>query len=182
MEFAIGGKSCRVVLIGLVVLSAVLTAGTGAVSADQQCDVQQTVQLDQGEIQGAELNQVAGNELQYSEIDQQKIGPDSDVMYDHKEGHNSSAVREEVCSSGLGTLFANFLIAITALGPTVGGVKSGYHGLRVAGGEDPQTKKQHKKDIQTSLLYGIGVGMLTGILSILLALTPMINTCGSIIG
>lgn len=84
--------------------------------------------------------------------------------------------QDQACNNPLITTVNNGMVFLTAAGPTVGSANAGYNMMKAAGTNKPGNKKEYKENIRSSLMYGFGVGMLTGIVALITSFGPM-STC-----
>ncbi|MFD1588050.1 hypothetical protein ACFR9U_13785 [Halorientalis brevis] len=84
--------------------------------------------------------------------------------------------QDQACNNPLITTVNNGMVFLTAAGPTVGSANAGYNMMKAAGTNKSGKKKEYKENIRSSLMYGFGLGMLTGIVALITSFGPM-STC-----
>lgn len=88
---------------------------------------------------------------------------------------NGQAVSQN-CDGPILTTVQNGTLWLTAAGPTVGTLWAGRNMLGAAATNKSSKKKEYKSNIRDALMYGFGLGMLTGIVNLLTSFGPM-ATC-----
>jgi len=86
------------------------------------------------------------------------------------------ALAQNGCEDQLLTTVQNATSWLTIAGPTVGSANAGYNMLKASGTNKSGNKKEYKENIRDSLMYGFGLGMLTGIVNLITQWGPM-STC-----
>lgn len=80
------------------------------------------------------------------------------------------------CDGPLLTTAQNATTWLTVAGPVVGTANAGYNMMKASGTNKSGNKKEYKENIRSSLMYGFGLGMLTGIVNLITQWGPM-STC-----
>ena len=88
----------------------------------------------------------------------------------------TNVTQDQACSNSLMTTVQNATLWLTFAGPSVGGLNAGYNMLKASGTNKSGKKKEYKENIRSSLIYGMGLGMLMGIINLVSSFGPM-ATC-----
>lgn len=83
---------------------------------------------------------------------------------------------EDICGNDLMTFIDGATKAITFIAPVIGFANAGVNFSKAAGTNKPQTKKEAKENIRSSIMYGIAGGFLSAIVGLILTFGPM-STC-----
>lgn len=83
------------------------------------------------------------------------------------------ALAQNACDDQILTTVTNATTWLTVAGPTIGSANAGYNMLKASGTNKSGNKKEYKENIRDSLMYGFGLGMLTGIVNLITQWGPM---------
>lgn len=84
-----------------------------------------------------------------------------------------SPAAAQSCNGPLLTTAQNATAWLTVAGPVVGTANAGYNMMKASGTNKSGAKKEYKENIRSSLMYGFGLGMLTGIVSLITQWGPV---------
>jgi hypothetical protein len=92
-------------------------------------------------------------------------------------GSGDEDVRSGVCDSELVDTIRNAMLVLTLIGPLLGGLVAGFNMVMASVKNDPQEKKQHSSNVQSSIFWGVAAGALFAILGVLSIIIPSAG-CG----
>jgi len=85
----------------------------------------------------------------------------------------SPAAAAQACNGPILNTAQNATAWLTVAGPVVGTANAGYNMMKASGTNKSGAKKEYKENIRSSLMYGFGLGMLTGIVNLITQWGPV---------
>jgi len=92
---------------------------------------------------------------------------------------NGTAVdgSQDFCNTNIASLISNGLLFLTAGGPMVGLLAAGWNMFKASATNNSSKQKEFQGQIKTSLLYGMGLGMLMAIGKLVFSWAPGVAMC-----